>query len=175
MIELGPMPYEAVCRMLDDAYPNGALNYWKSRFLTELSDGAIDTFVERFARCPSPMTAAIFEHFHGEVTRIPVDATAVPHRQGGFNFAITGIWIDPETTDANVAWVRDTYDAMAPYAADRRWLNYLPADDGDEATLHATFGPNYDRLVELKSTYDPDNVFHVNANIKPRKASEGQA
>ena len=77
---IGPMPYEAVCQMLDDAYPRGGLNYWKSTFLSELSDGAIDTMVEQFASCPSPMTAMIVEHFHGEVTRVPVEATAVPHR-----------------------------------------------------------------------------------------------
>jgi FAD/FMN-containing dehydrogenase len=164
---IGPMPYEAVNQMLDDAYPRGALNYWKSVFLSELSDGAIDTMIERFASCPSPMTAMIFEHFHGEVTRVPVDATAVPHRQPGYNLVITGEWMDPATTDANIAWTRETYDAFAPYAADRRWLNYLAAGEDDADGLRAVFGPNYERLVAVKTKYDPHNVFHLNANIKP--------
>jgi FAD/FMN-containing dehydrogenase len=164
---IGPMPYEAVNQMLDDAYPPNALNYWKSVFLSELSDGAIDTMVERFASCPSPMTAMIVEHFHGEVTRIPVDATAVPHREPGYNLVITGEWMDPATTEANIAWTRETYDAFAPFAADRRWLNYLPAGEDDAAGLRAVFGPNYERLVALKQQYDPDNVFHLNANIRP--------
>ncbi len=167
MSMIGPMPYEAVCRMLDDAYPKGALNYWKSVFLTDLSDGAIDTMVERFASCPSPMTAMIFEHFHGEVCRVPVEATAVPHRQPGFNLVITGIWTDPATTEANVAWTRETYDAFAPFAAGRRWLNYLPTEEADDTGLRAAYGPNYERLAALKTQYDPDNVFHLNANIKP--------
>jgi FAD/FMN-containing dehydrogenase len=167
MAMVGPMPYEAVNQMLDDGYPRGALNYWKSVFLSELSDGAIDTMVERFASCPSPMTAMIVEHFHGEVTRVPVEATAVPHRQPGWNLVITGVWMDPETTEANVAWTRETYDAFAPYAASRRWLNYLPAEEADAAGLSAAFGPNYDRLVEVKTKYDPENIFRLNANIKP--------
>jgi len=164
---VSPMPYEAVCQMLDAAYPRGALNYWKSTFLGELSDGAIDTMAAQFATCPSPMTAMIVEHFHGEICRVPVEATAVPHREPGYNLVITGIWMDPETTEANVAWVRETYDAMAPYAVSRRWLNYLPAEEADDTGLRAAYGPNYERLVELKKQYDPDNVFHLNANIKP--------
>jgi FAD/FMN-containing dehydrogenase len=164
---IGPMPYEAVCQMLDDAYPRGALNYWKSTFLSELSDGAIDTMAGQFATCPSPMTAMIVEHFHGEVCRIPADATAVPHREPGYNLVITGVWMDPATTEENVAWVRETYDAMQPFAASRRWLNYLPAEEADDEALRATFGPGVERLVELKRKYDPDNVFRLNANIKP--------
>jgi FAD/FMN-containing dehydrogenase len=167
MAMVGPMPYEAVNQMLDEAYPRGALNYWKSVFLSELSDGAIDTMAERFAVCPSPMTAMIVEHFHGEVTRVPAEATAVPHRDPGFNLVITGVWIDSETTEANVAWTRETYDAFAPYAASGRWLNYLPAEEADDAGLRAAYGPNYERLVELKTEYDPENMFRLNANIRP--------
>jgi FAD/FMN-containing dehydrogenase len=124
--------------------------------------------VEQFASCPSPMTAMIVEHFHGEVTRVPAEATAVPHREPGYNLVITGVWMDPETTEANVSWVRETYDALAPFAVSRRWLNYLPAEEADDAGLQAAFGPNYERLVELKTQYDPNNLFHLNANIKPR-------
>ena len=80
---------------------------------------------------------------------------------------ITSIWTDAQTTEANVAWTRETYDAFSPYAASRRWLNYLPAEEADDTGLRAAYGPNYERLVELKSKYDPDNVFHLNANIKP--------
>ena len=153
--------------MLDEVYPRGALNYWKSTFLNELSDAAIDAMAERFAVCPSPATAMIVEHFHGEVTRVPVDATAIPHREPGYNAVITSVWMDPATTEENVAWTRETYDALQPFAASRRWLNYLPADEADDAALDAAFGANRARLVELKTTYDPTNLFRLNANIKP--------
>jgi FAD/FMN-containing dehydrogenase len=168
MAEVGPMPYEALNMMLDAGYPEGALNYWKSSFLDELSDSAIEIIVERFASCPSPMTAMILEHFHGAVTRVPVEATAVPHREVGYDAVITSVWMDPETSEDNVVWTRETYEALQPFAAERRWLNYLPADEGDERGLRASYGPNYDRLAELKTKYDPDNLFRVNANIRPQ-------
>jgi FAD/FMN-containing dehydrogenase len=169
LAEVGPMPYPQVNTLLDAGYPRGALNYWKSTFLRGLDDGAIDALVERFPSCPSPMTAVVLEHFHGAVTRVPVTETAVPHREPGYNMVITSVWTDPSTTDANVAWTRETFGAIAPYAAGRRWLNYLVDDDADDAIRQA-YGPNYVRLAEVKRRYDPENVFRLNHNIRPAAA-----
>ena len=80
-VELGPMEYTIVNSLLDEAYPFGALNYWKSSFLRELSDDAIDAIVAAFGDCPSPASAFVLENLHGQVTRVPVEATAVPHRR----------------------------------------------------------------------------------------------
>ena len=80
------------------------------------------------------------------------------------------MWLDAADTDANVAWTRATFDLASPYFAGRRWLNYLGDDDGRDAVREA-YGPNYDRLVELKRRYDPANVFHLNHNIDPAGAS----
>ncbi len=167
MVELGPLPYTAMNSLLDAAYPTGSLNYWKSAFLSELSDEAIDELLARFAACPSPMTAALFEHFHGEVTRVPVDATAVPHREPGYNLVITSVWTDPAATQENVAWTKDTFAAMEPFLVRRRYLNYFSEDDVGDDPVRAAYGRNYDRLVELKKEYDPENVFRLNANIPP--------
>jgi FAD/FMN-containing dehydrogenase len=112
------------------------------------------------------MSAILLEHFHGAVTRIPVAAAAVPHREEGFNLLIPAVWTDPAATDENVAWARRTYDSVRPYLADRRWLNYLGDDDSGDA-VRAAYGPNYDRLVEVKRRYDPENVFRLNHNIDP--------
>ena len=152
--------------LLDDAFPKGALNYWKSNFVETFDDGLIDVVVERFASVPSPMSAILFEHLHGEVTRIPVESAAVAQRDEGYNVLIPGVWMDPTETDANVAWVRETYDALRPYFRDGRWLNYLDDDEPSDA-IRAAYGPNYDRLVEAKRAYDPANVFHLNHNIQP--------
>jgi FAD/FMN-containing dehydrogenase len=167
MVELGPLPYTVMNSLLDDAFPTGTLNYWKSAFVSELSDRAIDELVARFATCPSPMTVALFEHFHGEVTRVPVDATAVPHRKPGYNFLVTSVWTDPAATEENVAWTKDVFGAMEPYLVNRRYLNYFSEDDVGDDPVRAAYGPNYERLVELKSEYDPDNVFRLNANVVP--------
>jgi FAD/FMN-containing dehydrogenase len=166
-VQVGPMPYTVLNTVLDAQYPKGSLNYWKSSFMTELSDEAIDTAVERFAACPSPMTANVIEHFHGAVSRVPVGATPVPHRQPGYNYLVTSVWTDPATTDDNVAWTRETFAAMGPFLAGRRYVNYLSADDAAEDPVRAAYGPNYDRLVELKRTYDPENLFRSNFNIPP--------
>jgi FAD/FMN-containing dehydrogenase len=166
MTEVGRMPYPAINTMLDAGFPDGALNYWLSSFTVGLPDGLIDTVVERFASVPSTMSSMLFEHFHGAVTRIGATDTAVPHREVGFNLVYPSIWQDPAETDANIAWSRETYAAMKPHLAERRWLNYLGHDQADDA-IRAAYGPNYDRLREVKRRYDPENVFHNNHNIVP--------
>ena len=165
---VGPIAYSTLNTLIDDACPRGALYYWKSSFLSELSDGAIDTLVERFAFCPPPMSLIVLEDVHGEATRVPVDATAVPHRRQGFNLGIYGTWREPERTDEHVAWTRETYDAMRPFLSGLRYVNYLGDDETGDDPIRAAYGPNYDRLVDVKTKYDPDNVFHLNQNIRPR-------
>jgi FAD/FMN-containing dehydrogenase len=155
--------------LLDDGYPKGALNYWKSSFMRGLDDGAIDAMIDAFGECPSPMTAMAFEHWHGQGTRIGVTDTAVSTREPGYNLIITSVWTDPGTTAQNVAWTRRTYAALKPHFAQRRWLNYLEDDDGQDA-VKAAYGANYPRLAEIKGRYDPDNVFRGNHNIEPSPA-----
>src|SRR5262249_44637633 len=92
---LGPMSYCDLNGMLDAGYPKGALNYWKSSFLKQLSDDAIETMVECFSRCPSPMGQLLIEHVHGAVTQIGVAETAFPHRADGYNFLVLSQWTDP--------------------------------------------------------------------------------
>jgi FAD/FMN-containing dehydrogenase len=168
-VQIGPMPYSVVNTLLDGGFPKGALSYWKSSFLSELSDAAIDTAVAQFANCTSsPMSAIVFEHFHGAVTRVPADATALPHRSEGYQFLIVSEWIDPATTEDNVAWARDAFAAMQPFAADQlRYVNYLDEDDMTDDPARAAYGPNYDRLVQVKNAYDPENLFRMNTNIPP--------
>jgi FAD/FMN-containing dehydrogenase len=167
MVELGPMPYPVMNMLLDDGFPRGAFNYWKSSFVESLADELIDVAIERFELTPSPLNAVLFEHFHGAVTRVGVSDTAVPHREVGYNLLMPSVWLDAAETEANVAWTRATFDLFSPYLAARRWLNYFSDDDGTDA-VRAAYRENYDRLVELKRRYDPENVFHLNDNIDPR-------
>ena len=166
VVEVGPMPYPVMNTILDAAFPAGALNYWLSSFAGGLDDAVIDTAVEWFASVPSPMTSILFEHFHGAVTRFEPTETAVPHREPGWNLLIPSRWTDPAATDANIQWTRDTFAALRPHLATRRWLNYLGDDQADDAIRNA-YGPNYERLRDVKRRYDPDNVFHLNHNIAP--------
>jgi FAD/FMN-containing dehydrogenase len=166
MTQVGPMPYPQMNTLLDAGYPTGSLNYWLSSFTRGLPDALIDAVLERFASVPSTMTTILFEHFHGAVTRVAPTDTAVPHREPGWNLLIPSVWTDPAATDANVRWTRETHTALSPHLAERRWLNYLGDDQANDA-VQAAYGPNYDRLREIKQRYDPANVFHHNHNIAP--------
>ena len=165
---VGPMPYSAVNMLFDAGFPRGALNYWKSSFLATLADGAIDTMIERFAAAPSPMSGLLLEHFHGAATRVGPTDTAFPHRTVAHNFLAVAEWLEASATQANVAWARDTYAALAPHFASGRYANYLNAEEVTQSgAVSDAFGPNWKRLREVKERIDPDNVFHLNQNIKP--------
>ena len=163
---IGPTSYEETNKMLDAGFPRGALNYWKSNFMSELSDQAIDTLVSQFAACPSPMSGLLLEHIHGAATRIGVSETAFPHRREGYNFLVVSEWLNPDDNAQNIAWARESYDVMRPCFTPGRYVNYLGDDDGEDAVA-AAYGPNYQRLRTLKAKYDPTNLFHLNQNIRP--------
>jgi FAD/FMN-containing dehydrogenase len=164
-VDVRPMPYPDINQMLDASYPKGALNYWKSSFVRDLSDDVVDALVDAFADAPSPMTLVAIECFHGAATRVGVTETAVPHREPGFNVLITSVWTDPEETDRNVEWTRRVYDDLRPFLADRRYGNYFSLDDVDAARV--AFGPNYEQLSKVKARYDPENVLRRNVNVTP--------
>jgi FAD/FMN-containing dehydrogenase len=166
LVDVGRMPYPTMNTLLDDGFPARSQNYWLSSFTVGLSDELIDIAVERFATTPSPMNAIILEHFHGAVTRVEPTATAVPHRENGWNLLIPSVWLDPADTEANVTWTRETHAALKEQLVDRRWLNYLGHDQGIDA-VRAAYGPNWQRLVAVKRRVDPENVFHRNHNIPP--------
>jgi FAD/FMN-containing dehydrogenase len=159
------IPYPAMNTGADWLFSKGTLNYWKSAFFTELSDGAVGIMIDAFERAPSQRCILAVEEFHGAVTRVPPEATAYPHREPGFNLLLISQWTDPADTEAGIAWARETFDALAPYMADRAYTNYLAADDHDR--VRQAFGPNYDRLVETKRRYDPENRLRGNQNIDP--------
>jgi FAD/FMN-containing dehydrogenase len=162
---VAPMPYPTVNTLLDAAFPKGALNYWKSGFLPELSDDAVDVLVDAFERVPSTMTGIFLDHLHGAATRVAPDATAFPHRQEAFSVLILGQWADRSDTDANISWVQETFELLQPHLSDARYTNFLAADD--TGVVRQGYGRNYARLAQIKRTYDPDNVFHLNHNIEP--------
>lgn len=167
MDTIGPTSYEATNMMLDAGFPRGALNYWKSNFMAELSDQSIDTLVSQFTLCPSPLSALVLEHIHGAATRVAVDETAFPHRHEGYNCLIVSQWLTAAENTPNIGWARETYELLRPGFAAGRYVNYLGDDDSGQAAVAAAYGPNYQRLQTLKAKYDPANLFHLNQNIRP--------
>ena len=165
---IGPLPYRQLQGMLDASAPPGRHNYWKSDYLNDLSDAAIDTLIEHYATCSSPNTLVLLEHFHGAVSRVAADATAFPHRAPGYNLNIASTWTDPAETDAQIAWTREFAEAMRPFTRGDVYMNYVRADEGADR-IRAAYGSNYERLSELKRKYDPNNLFRLNANITPAR------
>jgi FAD/FMN-containing dehydrogenase len=159
------MPYPVVNTLLDGAFPKGALNYWKSGFLPELSDAAIEVLVDAFERVPSTMTGIFLDHIHGAATRVDPAATAFAHRQEAFSVLILTQWTDRAETESNIAWTRETFEALRPHLADSRYTNFMSADD--TGFVRQGYGSNYERLVQIKRDYDPDNLFRLNHNIDP--------
>jgi FAD/FMN-containing dehydrogenase len=162
-----PMPYNEAQRMADFLWPPGLHSYWKSSYLTALSDAAIDAFVDFFARVPSKRTVIVLEH-NGDSAwdRMPDVDTAFGHRSWPYNFVVTSAWIDPKDAQQNIAWTRDLFDALRPYLAKGAYVNYLGADEG-AAGVQAAYGVKLARLAALKRKFDPTNLFRMNHNIVP--------
>jgi FAD/FMN-containing dehydrogenase len=165
----GPMPFTAWQQILDPLLTPGARNYWKSHDFTELSDGLIDVLVSAARTIPDPQTEIAFAELGGAVGRVPDGATAYGHRNAEYVINVHGRWADPAKDQACIAWARGLFDAAAPYATGAVYVNFLTQDEGDR--VPAAYGANYDRLVEVKQRYDPENLFRVNQNIAPGSPS----
>jgi FAD/FMN-containing dehydrogenase len=164
---VAPMAYTQQQQLLDEGFPFGLQNYWKSEFLKELSDEAIDLLVEKFAAVPSPLTAIVLEQFGGAYRNVASDENAFSHRDFDYNFVIISRWTDPAEADIHIQWARDIWSAVQPYAAGVVYVNYLEGGEEGASRIKAAYAGNYDRLVALKAKYDPTNFFRLNQNIKP--------
>jgi FAD/FMN-containing dehydrogenase len=165
---LGPLSYTSLNQMLDSSFPKLALNYWKSCFLGELTDDVIAVLREQFARCPSPMSKLILEHFHGAALRPKPTDMAFPHRDPGYSVLIIAQWSDPKDNAPNIAWAKETFAALEPFTRHGAYSNYM-ADDEPLAGVKRAFAENFPRLQKLKDLYDPGNLFRNNQNIPPSK------
>jgi hypothetical protein len=148
-------------------FPPRRLNYWKSSFVYDLSDPAIETMMAQFTEVPSPFSQAALEQLGGAVSRIVTDETAFSERSAPYSLIIASAWTDPAENDKNIQWTRRFWEAMQPYESEAVYVNYLDSDEPDR--IRAAYGETYERLVALKNTYDPTNLFRHNQNIQPTR------
>ena len=158
------VPYVVQQTLFDEAAAPGMPRYWKSGYVSELSDDLVDVLIERNETRPTPESPQLLFRTHGKASTVAADATAFPHRQDCWDYDVIGQWTEPGMQDACIAWVRETWEAVSPYA-DGVYVNHL--DHDDESRVRSAFGSNYDRLVEIKRKYDADNFFRLNNNIPP--------
>ena len=162
---VGAMPYPALNSAFDGLYPPDLQHYWKANFVKELTDAAIDAHVEHGSKVPAMTSTMHIYPINGAVHRVASDDTAFAYRDANFATVIAGMWPDRAQNTANIKWVRDYYDATAPLSEEGGYINFMAEDD--QSRIKANYKGNYNRLVQAKKKYDPDNLFHVNQNIKP--------
>jgi FAD/FMN-containing dehydrogenase len=162
---VGPMPYPAINSAFDALVPWGLQHYWKGNFAKELTDEAINTHLEHGPKVPAVNSTVHIYPINGAVHDVASDATAFAYRDATFATVIAGMWPHAADNDANIAWVRGFHEAMAPHSEEGAYVNFLSGDD--QGRIRANYKGNYDRLVEIKGKYDPDNTFRVNQNIRP--------
>jgi FAD/FMN-containing dehydrogenase len=164
---IAPMPYTAAQSMVDNAAPIGDRYYWKSNFVSGLEPGLAAVLRDASAAAPSPMSMILIFEIKGQIQRVPKDAMAFDHRDENFEMSIIARWKDPQQDVANMQWARDTWTAAQPYARATVYANHLAADETPERVRAGYGSGKYDKLVALKSRYDPDNLFRSNHNIAP--------
>jgi FAD/FMN-containing dehydrogenase len=159
-----PMPYAGLFARIDPMVPAGRSYYVKGGAIQTLSDGAIDALVDSIEGRTSPYSHVFLGPVHGAATRVGSTETAFPLREEHHEFTLDASWED-DGRERHVQWARQSHQILQRYASERAYVNFL--DDGGAAPVRAAYGPNYERLVALKNKYDPDNLFHLNQNIKP--------
>lgn len=160
-----PLPYVEHQRQADEIYREGDRNYWKSNFYDEISDGFIETLMDHTESLPSPFTTVFFEWMEGAIAEAEPDATAFPHRERAFAFTVAPKWSELGRDDEMISWAREFHEALEPFASDGVYVNYMDDDEADRVRM--AYGDRYDRLVQLKNEWDPENLFRINQNITP--------
>lgn len=163
------MDYLALQAEVDASQEYGRRRYWKSHFVRELPDEALDTFLAEglAAAQASPLVGGEFVSLGGAISRVGENDTAFGHRDTAFDFLSLASWDDPAEDERQMSIARRFGDAMAPFG-DGVYVNGL-TDEGEDR-VRSAYGPQkYERLVALKDKYDPENVFHLNQNVSPSK------
>jgi hypothetical protein len=160
-------PYTTAQSMVDPLYEKGARNYWKSNYLTAMSDEIIDTLVGCAERLPTPQSDILIHQLGGRINEPAPDAIAYPHRDVGFAVTPGGRWEEATEDGACIAWVRECHDALSEHATDGVYMNFL--SQGEDDRFRLAYGDNYERLQKVKAAYDPDNFFRMHQNIAPAR------
>jgi hypothetical protein len=167
---VGRMPYPAINTLFDELAPAGLQQYWKGSFAQELSDGAIDVHLKHGPGVPCVQSNAILFPIDGACHRVSDDETPFAYRGSRFATVISGAWPDPADNEPNIRWVRNYHAALRPFSEEGGYVNFMSGDDQDR--IRANYQKNYDRLVKVKTSYDPTNLFRLNQNIDPAAAAE---
>jgi FAD/FMN-containing dehydrogenase len=161
---VGPHLYAGFQKAFDPLLTPGARNYWKSHNFAEMTDPAVDTILDYAGRLPSPQSEIFVAHLGGAANRVPVEATAYPHRTTEYVMNVHTRWENPKDDASCVAWARSFFETTAPFSNGSVYVNFI--SEGEDR-VEAAYGPNRERLARIKKRYDPENLFRVNQNVAP--------
>ncbi|CAN5600751.1 FAD-binding oxidoreductase [soil metagenome] len=164
---ISPKPYTTHQSFLDSGQPHGRHYYWKSEYLSAVSPDLGEVMIEHARRFTSPHSSMLAMHLGGATKRVSPNAGAVSHRDADYVVAIQGAWDEPETSDQHIGWARDFHAAIRPYSTGGVYVNFLTDDEGADRVRQAYEPDIYARLAQVKSAYDPMNLFRLNKNIAP--------
>ena len=163
-------PYLELQSQSDAFFPAGTMRYyWKSLYLDELSDQAIETILDWSARKPSPQTLVFVRHLGGVIADVPTEATAFGDRSAAFLLSIDSTWADEEADAEHIAWTRAFWEDMQRFSTGRTYFGFAGQLEEGETLVRRSYGRNYERLAEIKAAYDPDNLLRINPNVSPRR------
>ena len=162
---VGRMPYVNWQQAFDPLLTPGARNYWKTHNFTELKDEALDTMIEYAKKLPSPQCEIFIGCLEGKSNQVPNDAMAYPNRDLKFILNVHGRWEDKEKDNEIINWARGFFNDTLKYASGGAYVNFMTGDERERVAK--AYGPNYERLLQIKKKYDPNNVLHYNQNIRP--------
>ncbi len=167
--DLSVVPFLFMQTITDDLFTHGLRTYIKAGFAGDLPDGLIDVLLERAASVRSPISQVELLALGGAIARVDSRATAFPFRQARWLINIPATWRDAADDECEIAWARATYAAVKPYLSEGNYVNFMGDDEDDTAA--GAYGHIIERLRQIKSVYDPDNVFRLNQNIQPAPAA----
>jgi FAD/FMN-containing dehydrogenase len=167
--DLSVVPFLFMQTITDDLFTHGLRTYIKAGFAGDLPDGLIDVLLECAASVRSPISQVELLALGGAIARVDSDATAFPFRQARWLINIPATWRDAADDECEIAWARATYAAVKPYLSEGNYVNFMGDDEDDTAA--GAYGRTIERLRQVKSVYDPGNVFRLNQNIEPAPAA----
>jgi FAD/FMN-containing dehydrogenase len=152
--------------LLDATQPKGRRYYWKSEYLPRLESDLLSATIRHAQAIASPHSAVILFPLDGALNRLPEDHSAVGNRNTAWVLNVTASWEKAEDDKTNIEWARTAWRDLRRFSTGGTYVNFLTEEEGDER-IQAAYGNNYKRLAEIKSKWDPANLFCMNKNIPP--------
>jgi FAD/FMN-containing dehydrogenase len=159
-------PYVQLQSLLDATQPKGRCYYWKSEYLPRIEPALCHKVIAHAANIPSPHSAVVLFQIGGALNHLPAEHSPVGNRDARYVLNVAAAWEQPDQDTLNIEWARGAWNDMKSFSTGGTYINFLTADEGPERNT-AALGGALDRLSQIKTRWDPLNLFRTNRNIKP--------